>query len=380
MLPRVVMMIMVLVGFPWTNNALSLHERRNMIYNWTTSTSNIVNANDKVSYPIYLRGLSWFGFETPDFVVNGLWSHPMTFYLDTLHDHGFNALRVPFSAEWILYNKDIHPTNDMIRQDLSVSGMTSLEILDRLFSECEKRGITILLDLHRLHKEYISELWYSATDRFFPSEAFFDVWFTILDRYIEAPNLLGIDVLNEPHGAATWGGGNPSTDWRLFVEYAIPRIASRYPQRRFLFFVEGIEWGHLFPAYTTFPLRIHEPLLQQIVFSPHVYGHSVVPDTSSDPTLLFSQWTQNFGYLVDTTRQPVIPGEWGGRTDLDTEWMKTLGTYVQSHSITSNFFWSLGPNSGDVQGLLYDDWTTLDPFKISIVETMVSTPTLFTFS
>ena len=40
-----------------------------------------------------------------------------------------------------------------------------------------------MLDLHRLHKEYISELWYSPYDDQYPSTVFFETWYKMLDRY-----------------------------------------------------------------------------------------------------------------------------------------------------------------------------------------------------
>ncbi len=41
-----------------------------------------------------LKGASWFGFETPNNVVHGLWSQSYTTLLDFLATNGFNAIRV----------------------------------------------------------------------------------------------------------------------------------------------------------------------------------------------------------------------------------------------------------------------------------------------
>lgn len=45
--------------------------------------------------PFKLKGASWFGFETSNNIVHGLWQHPHTFYLDFLANNSFNAIRVP---------------------------------------------------------------------------------------------------------------------------------------------------------------------------------------------------------------------------------------------------------------------------------------------
>lgn len=51
-------------------------------------------------------------------------------------------------------------------------------------------------------------------------------------------NVIGLDLKNEPHGAATWGYGQSTTDWNQFAERAIKALASSFDG---LFFVEGVE-------------------------------------------------------------------------------------------------------------------------------------------
>lgn len=340
---------------------------------WTTRATDIYWGSEKVA----LKGISWFGFETPDFVVNGIWEHDMDFYFQTMKTLNINAIRIPFSAEWIYYNADLYVDNDNVRADPACQHKKAIEILDMVFDKALQNNMVILLDLHRLHKEYISELWYSPSDDQYPTSVFFATWFWMLDRYMDRPNLMGIDLLNEPHGQATFGSGDPSMDWKLFIEDAVPRIMSRYPERSFLVFVEGINWGHTFADYEYHPINLPPLAMKQIVFSPHVYGNSVVPQTSHDPAVLRSQWDYDFGFLALEHQKALVPGEWGGKTEIDQDWMQTFADYLNARSIASNFLWSLGPNSGDVAGLLLDDWTTLDGFKVGILKQMTPNPTDF---
>lgn len=332
----------------------------------------------------HLSGASWFGFETQDFVVNGLWAHPLDFYITVLKTLGVNILRIPFSSEWMLFNRDIYPYDEFVSGDPSAAGKTSLEILDQLFEKTASHGIGVMLDLHRLHKEYISELWYSPTDNQYTGDTFFTTWYSILDHVLldkKFNNLIAIDLLNEPHGAATWGSDDPSTDWRLFVEYVIPTLADRYSNHSFLFFVEGIEWGHTFRDWNNrqAPIRLPTDLLHRTVFSPHTYGKSVVASTSDRYEDLVYTWDTDFGFLRDLGHAVVV-GEWGGITSLDANWMSSLVTYLTRKNMTNQFFWSLGPNSGDVRGILLDDWTRIDTFKQGIMQQLVSSPTLFRFT
>jgi len=325
--------------------------------------------------PVRLSGASWFGFETQDFVANGLWVHPVGFYLDTLKDCGINVLRIPFSAEFVLHNWDIYPYSELVKADPASSGLSAIQIMDHIIESARERGIAVMLDLHRLHKEYISPLWYSPTDSEYTSDSFFQAWFRILDHALpKHPNIIAIDMLNEPHDQATWGTGDYATDWRLFLQEAVPKIQTRYQDvSSFLVLVEGIEWGHTFKFWNINDAPLQGDLTR-VVFSAHTYGKSVVPSTTTDPTLLAQMWDTDFGFLRDKGHTVMI-GEWGGRTDLDEGWMNSLVDYLIHKNMTDTFFWSLGPNSGDVDGLLYNDWTTVDPVKKNLLKRLRPNPT-----
>lgn len=330
---------------------------------------------DDLNSPFNLSGISWFGFETQDFVVNGLWSHPMSFYMDFMKNNGFNTIRVPFSAEWILYNFNLYPDSSFVSSDPLNQHKKSIEILDNLFDLAEQRDMKIMLDLHRLHKEYISELWYSPTDNMFTSDDFLKTWYTILDRYHNRPCLIAVDLLNEPHGPATWGSGDPSTDWNQFAEYAIGELSQKYPDSTWLYLVEGIGWGKDLSQARYHPIQVSSNIQKRVVYSAHSYGKSVVWNTDIyNVGQLYDEWTSSFGYLADQGESFFI-GEYGGITDLDGPWMTTFSNYLVEKGMRNNFFWSLGPNSGDVHGLLLDDWTSPDMFKLSITSKIQPNPT-----
>lgn len=62
----------------------------------------------------------------------------------------------------------------------------------------------------------------------------------ILKRYVGHWNLFGLDVMNECHDHASWGTGNPMTDFNSYVERFMLFINERVPEYRGLFFVEGV--------------------------------------------------------------------------------------------------------------------------------------------
>ena len=51
-----------------------------------------------------LRGISWFGFEGVGAIVDGLWEHPLSYYVELCRQLGINALRIPLAVDNILIN------------------------------------------------------------------------------------------------------------------------------------------------------------------------------------------------------------------------------------------------------------------------------------
>ena len=316
-----------------------------------------------------LKGVNWFGFETCDFVVHGLWVHPMTWYLDFLQQYNFNVIRVPFSQKWVLHSfENQYPSTWSVSADPSVQGKTSLEILDMLFEECRKRGIFILLDMHRLNCDAQShELWYSIDSNEYTSETFFESWQKMIDRYAHLSNFHGIDLLNEPRGLAEWGN-DPSTSWNLFVESAFKRL-----QYDGIIYSEGTSWGRTFERMRDHPIRVDDPT--RIVFSPHVYGPSVVGNMDLDPFRLHAEWNRIFGFLV-SDKKTVSIGEWGGRfVGADAIWQNLFCDYLISLRV-SGLYWALNSNSGDTGGLLDDDWTTPKYDKLELLDRLQPYPTI----
>ena len=68
----------------------------------------------------------------------------------------------------------------------------------------------VLLDHHRPDCSGQSELWY--TDKY-PESAWVKDLTTLAERYRDLRHVIGIDLKNEPRGAATWAiaCGNPSS-------------------------------------------------------------------------------------------------------------------------------------------------------------------------
>lgn len=324
-----------------------------------TKGAKIVDANGNA---VRLTGLSWFGFETETFAPHGLWVRSLDAILDTVKALGYNMLRIPFASQ--MFDASSVSTGIDFARNPDLRGKKPIEILDAVIAGASKRGIRVVLDRHRPDGSAQSALWYTAA---YPEQRWLDDWKMLASRYAEDPTVIGFDLHNEPHGAATWGSDDTATDWRLAAERAGAAIQAINPE--LLIIVEGIEhvdgkggwWGGNLRAAGRAPVRL--PVRDHVVYSPHEYPASVSPmpwlSAPDFPNNLPSVWDETFGYLVKQDIAPVWIGELGTRYEAagDKEWLAALASYISTTEM-SFAFWCLNPNSPETGGILADDWQT----------------------
>jgi len=67
---------------------------------WRTRGNQILHGSD----PVRLTGVNWYGFETTDHIIHGLWAQDYKTILNTIKNNGYNVVRVPFSNEMVESN------------------------------------------------------------------------------------------------------------------------------------------------------------------------------------------------------------------------------------------------------------------------------------
>ena len=330
---------------------------------------------------IQLFGVSWFGSETQDHVPHGLWARGFREMAQQIRDTGFNAVRLPFCPDTL---QNVTPSSIDYSRNADLVGLGSLEIFDLVVAELDGLGLYILLDHHRPDCDAISELW--TIPGYTQSQWIDDLTF-VATRYAAVEHFIGIDLKNEPHGAATWGTGNPATDWDQAAATAAAAVLAANPN--LLVFVEGVQenpvcsggtnhwWGGNLEPQACAPLDIPA---DKLVFSPHVYGPDVfaqpyfsAPDF---PANLPAIWDQHFGFLADQGRV-VAPGEFGGRyghggVAADVTWQDAIIDYFAEKTICNFFYWSWNPNSGDTGRILQDDWQNVWQDKVDNLDRLMT--------
>jgi len=273
--------------------------------------------------------------ETSMFAPLGLKTRNVDDMLDQIVAAGFNTLRLPFSNQFLDTTPDHINLNFAINPYLT--GLTGLGLLDYLVSGAGRRGLRVILDRHRPTADGQSELWYTPQ---VPEERWIKDWVMLAQRYRGNPAVIGADLSNEPHGAATWGDDNPATDWRLAAERARNAILDVSP--RWLIVIEGVHrvgedtywWGGNLAAAADSPVRLSRP--ERLVYSAHDYG----PEESQQawhqgptfPANLQDVWRSHWAYLQHDNVAPVFIGEFGGRsigTDPEGVWQRNLIAFLE---------------------------------------------------
>ncbi len=338
--------------------------------------SKIVDATGR---SILLRGVNWFGIETQLHAPDGLSSRDYKEMLAQIKSLGYNLIRLPFSVQ-SLRAGDVNGINFQLGSNQELQGKSPLEVMDAVIQEASRQGIMILLDSHRLNDQRIPELWYGDG---FTEADWIDTWKMLATRYKNQANIIGADLKNEPHGRASWGTNDESTDWRLAAERAGNAILAINPN--WLIVVEGVEknvpgqklayhWmGANLEGVERFPVRLSKS--NKLVYSPHEYGAGVYNQPwFNEPTFpknLYSRWETGWNYIATKGIAPILIGEFGGRqvdsSSKEGIWQRQLVDFIGQKNL-SFAYWSWNPNSADTGGILQDDWQTVHADKQQLLQ------------
>jgi len=338
---------------------------------WHTSGRDILDANNQ---PVRIAGVNWFGFETSNDVVHGLWSRDYKSMMDQMKSLGYNTIRLPYSDD-ILKSGTMPNSINFYQMNTDLQGLTSLQVMDKIVNYAGSIGLKVILDRHRPDASQQTALWYTSS---VPESTWINDLKALATRYQGNSAVVGIDLHNEPHDPACWGCGDVTIDWRLAAERAGNAVLGVNPH--LLIFVEGVQtfngssywWGGNLQGAAQYPVQLSVP--NQLVYSAHDYATSVASQPwftdPSFPSNMAGVWDKNWGYLFNSNTAPVWVGEFGTTlsSSIDQTWLKTLVSYLRPTSAAGAdsyqwTFWSWNPDSGDTGGILKDDWQSVDTVK-----------------
>ncbi len=326
---------------------------------------------------IKLYGLNWFGMETTDHILHGLWTgRLLDDFLADFKSKGFNALRLPVSPETLNPGYAIGAAPYKDPDCAAMCGKDGRTALEYTLQRAQAAGMYVLLDFHTCNPTQIgSTLPGSPTNCSGYSQA---KWIADLQTMATLSrtytNVIGVDLTNEPH-ALTWSA------WASFASTGGQAVLAVNPNTTV--WVEGVgnastagvsggaNWGqNLYEAgaITGVPGA-------KLVYTPHSYGPSVANMSyfgdASFPANMPALWDTMFGHLVGQG-YTVVVGEFGGQyTGTDKTWQDAFVSYLINKGTKSSFYWCVNPNSGDTGGVLQNDWITWNTDKVTLLQRLM---------
>jgi endoglucanase len=376
-MPVAIALVMVLAGCSSISPfALSRHQRPPDDGYYRATKGKV---SDAAGQPVKLVGVSWFGFETVTCAPHGLNYRNWMDMIVQIKGLGFNVLRLPFSNQ-LLDDPKCLPMGIDYRKNPDLKGLAGLSLLDRIIQGAGSKGLKVILDRHSPTAGVRGELWYTED---VPESRWISDWVMLARHYRGDRTVIAADLENEPHGAATWGDGNPKTDWRLAAERAGNAILKVNPD--WLIMVQGIQyyhndqywWGGQLEGAAKYPVRLSHP--NKLVYTPHDYGPDVSPQgwfNSPDyPRNLPKVWLDHWAALPQGGT-PILIGEFGGHSvggDVGGQWQRLLISYLNQHSM-GYVYWSWNPDSSDTSGLLQRDWKTVNKPELAVLQGRLAPP------
>jgi endoglucanase len=382
---------------------------------WHTGGNQIIDSRGRV---VRIAGMNWYGFETKDQVVHGLWAQDYHTILHAIKTSGYNAIRLPFSNQMVespIIPSNISYSNSSGTINADLKGLNALQVMDKVIGAAGAVGLRVILDNHRSEAGNSAEangLWYTSA---YPESAWINDWKTLVNRdsgYKDSsgnPTVIGVDLRNEPHliangmktgscwtGDTTVGGcstTNISQNWSTAAPRAGNAILSVNPN--LLVIVEGTDcyngdcdwWGGNLQGVSGHPIELN--ISNRLVYSAHDYGPKLYQqswfNSATSYSSLSSVWNKFWGYISANHIAPIMVGEFGtGNTASEIEsatpgsqgqWFESLVNFLQNNPSVNWTYWTL--NGEDSYGLLDSNY---DPTPVSALKQSGLASVQFTLS
>lgn len=281
-------------------------------------------------YPFHVEGLraiNTYGLETELAFQCGLsccWVNNNSYYIQKVKDLGFDAIRLPYSAEYIN------------RGDFT--------FMDEIINKTGELNMSVILDYHRTWAGHQGN-WYETN-----LNDFLRVWENVLSRYSSRDHVRYVDLFNE------FQDGHDKADfWNDIMTQAILHLENKFPFR-WHYFVGGTNWGG---SLQGIKVNLTGELETRISYTIHKYQWSVMGDYRQDYNMSFN------GYSGDK----LFIGEFGWIQSNPTqvEWARMFLAYLKEHNITNTALWCMSFYSGDTQGILQPNCLDVEQDKLKML-------------
>lgn len=256
---------------------------------------------------VKLAGVNWAGGHLDKEVPDGLDRARASDLAAAVRRHGMNSVRLTFSNEMV--EQDPVVAAEHVAANPELAGLRAMDVLDAVVDALAAEGVMVILNNHTSDSIWCCSdtdengLWYNGR---YPEEAWIADWRSVAARYRDRPNVVGVDLRNEPRVLAQWGDAlGAAFDWPSAAERCAAEVLSVNPD--LLVFVEGVGYARLLAGVRDRPVELALP--GRLAYSAHDYPwfHGEGVAYSGLATELDAWW----GFLLDGSG-PVIAPVWVG--------------------------------------------------------------------
>ncbi|KAG5180832.1 hypothetical protein JKP88DRAFT_246573 [Tribonema minus] len=339
-----------------------------------------------------IKGVSWHGFDTNAYSLNGLDETIMEEVLTQLQRHRFNAIRVPISLDFALWRSiRVAERSDVCGE----AEMASMQ-LHRLFLRAAAHGMLVMLDLHALHARGSSR---TADGAFLRDEQYayglpdlLRAWDGILFDYLVHPNFFALDAFDGPHFSPDWKDG--SLNFAAMMQQLAVLLGRGHEAGGVTRWFKGL-LGMKPHRERSLKVADHlgsEQWQRRVVYTPQIVTARRTPFSHEEilrgePSKLFAQ---AYGYLELQHGHAVIVANWlaGSSEDPDNDkriagfkmepeaeaqYVNLMAEWLHASGLSDVFF-DLDPTE---VGLFRHDWKTLAKCRLGLLDRINPNPTLF---
>jgi endoglucanase len=301
---------------------------------------------DAAGKSVKLSMVNWYGAESPDYVVGGLSYQPVASIISEIVSMGFNGVRLPWSNQ--MWESNPVVSASLVAANPQFAGERARTVFGQVVQDLANAGLMVVLDDHNSNAEWCcsasdgNTLWYNSA---YPQSAWISDWKSVAAQFAGIPQVIGVDLRNEPRASATWGGSDLGTNWQAAAELGGDAVERVDPS--LLIFIEGVNYALDLSGVASDPVTLTDS--GHVVYEAHDYGfdHSGVDSYDAWVAQIQSDW----GYLVG--RDPLWIGEFGTCNTADTcvestskadrgLWFSVLSRYLDYHDLN----WSYWPVNG----------------------------------
>jgi endoglucanase len=337
-----------------------------------TSGASIVDAN---GHSFRLNCVNWSGAEGPEFVPEGLNKELASTIIGEIVSLGYNCVRLPWSNE--MWNLNPKPSGNTILANPQFSGQDAKTIFGEIVQDLAGAGLMIILDNHEsqagncCNSSDSDRSWYDPSSSTYTSANWIADWKSVVATFDSIPQVVGVDLRNEPRGSDVTWGPSGTYDWHAAAEAGGDAVQSVDPHM--LIFVEGVNFALDLSGVLSLPVTLTHP--DQVVYEFHTYDFppGYPPITSYNALMAKVSSASAHDYWAPLYQQvPLWLGEFGcfvspgtaqdscsdGNGNLGA-WFGPLARYLYYHNSAWSY-WELNgppaPTGGRPYGILDYTW------------------------